>query len=210
MGQTVGIIGPSGSGKTTLINIILGLIEPDSGETKLDNLSIYENLSEWRKSVGYVPQDTYLLDSSIKNNIAFGLEDNEINMVRINEAILISQTKILIDSLPQGIETVVGDRGVKLSGGQRQRIGIARALYNNPSFLILDEATSNLDIKNENKIIEEINMSQKNRTVVIVSHRKNTVKYCDNIFLMKNGIIKELGEYKKIENVYDEFFIKNN
>ena len=210
MGQTVGIIGPSGSGKTTLINIILGLIEPDSGETKLDNLSIYENLSEWRKSIGYVPQDTYLLDSSIKNNIAFGLEDNEINMVRINEAILISQTKILIDSLPQGIETVVGDRGVKLSGGQRQRIGIARALYNNPSFLILDEATSNLDIKNENKIIEEINMSHKNRTVVIVSHRKNTVKYCDNIFLMKNGIIKELGEYKKIENVYDEFFVKNN
>ena len=128
----------------------------------------------------------------------------------MRDAILIAQIGDLISELPKGIETIVGDRGVKLSGGQRQRIGIARALCHDPSILILDEATSNFDITNENKIIEEINLTQKNRTIIIVSHRKNKVKYCNNIFLMKEGRLSELGEYESIKDSYDDFFSENN
>ena len=144
---------------TTLINIILGLIEPDSGDIKLNNINIFDNLKEWRSSIGYVPQDTYLTDASIKENIAFGINEEKIDLKKVNDAISIAQISDLISELPKGIETIVGDRGVKLSGGQRQRIGIARALYHNPSILILDEATSNLDITNENKIIEACPLS---------------------------------------------------
>lgn len=209
-GQTVGIIGPSGSGKTTLINIILGLIEPDKGSVMIDNFSIFDNLKSWRGQIGYVPQDTYLLDAPIKNNIAFGIDENQIDNDKMDTAINLSQNKEFISTLPEGINTVVGDRGVRISGGQKQRIGIARALYNNPSILIMDEATSNLDIENENKIIQEINLNKKNRTVIIISHRKNTVKYCDNIFLMKDGIIQELGNFNKIKEKYDDFFSSDN
>ena len=210
LGQTIGIIGPSGSGKTTLINIILGLIEPDKGSVMIDNLSIFENLKAWREEIGYVPQDTYLLDAPIKNNIAFGIDELKIDNHKMNTAINLSQNKDFISSLPEGINTIVGDRGVRISGGQKQRIGIARALYHNPSILIMDEATSNLDIENENKIIHEINLNKKNRTVIIISHRKNTVKYCDNIFLMKSGCIQELGNYNKIKETYDDFFSSDN
>ena len=187
---------------------MLGLIEPDKGSVMLDNLSIFENLKAWREEIGYVPQDTYLLDAPIKNNIAFGIDENKIDNHQINTAINLSQNKEFISNLPEGINTIVGDRGVRISGGQKQRIGIARALYKNPSILIMDEATSNLDIENENKIIHEINLNKKNRTVIIISHRKNTVKYCDNIFLMKNGCIQELGNFNKIKETYDDFFFK--
>lgn len=210
LGQTIGIIGPSGSGKTTLINIMLGLIEPDKGTVMIDNLSIFKNLKAWRQEIGYVPQDTYLLDAPIKNNIAFGIDEYKIDNHKMDTAVNLSQNKDFISSLPNGINTIVGDRGVRISGGQKQRIGIARALYNNPSILIMDEATSNLDIENENKIIHEINQNKKNRTVIIISHRKNTVKYCDNIFLMKNGLIQELGNYNKIKETYDDFFSSDN
>ena len=210
LGQTVGIIGPSGSGKTTLINIILGLVHPDKGSVMIDDLSIFDNLKTWRGQIGYVPQDTYLLDAPIKNNIAFGIDEDLIDYDKMNKAISLSQNKEFISNLPDGINTVVGDRGVRISGGQKQRIGIARAMYNNPNILIMDEATSNLDIENENKIIHEINLNNKNRTVIIISHRKNTVKFCDNIFLMKNGTIKELGNYNEIKEKYDDFFSSSN
>jgi ATP-binding cassette, subfamily B, bacterial PglK len=209
-GQTIGIIGPSGSGKTTLLNIILGLIEPKKGDIKIDGLNLNNHLDEWRQTIGYVPQDTYLLDASIKNNIAFGVDDNEVCEKKLEKAINFSQNKEFIESLPKKIETFVGDRGVRISGGQKQRIGIARALYNDPNVLVLDEATSNLDIENENKIIEEISNNKKSMTVIIISHRKNTVKNCDNIFLMKEGKIKELGSFEKIKNIYEDFFSKDN
>ena len=209
-GQTIGIIGPSGSGKTTLLNIILGLIEPKKGNIKIDGLNLNNHLDEWRQTIGYVPQDTYLLDASIKNNIAFGVDDNEVCEKKLEKAINFSQNKEFIESLPKKIETFVGDRGVRISGGQKQRIGIARALYNDPNVLVLDEATSNLDIENENKIIEEISNNKKSMTVIIISHRKNTVKNCDNIFLMKEGKIKELGSFDKIKNIYEDFFSKDN
>ncbi len=209
-GQTIGIIGPSGSGKTTLLNIILGLIQPKKGDIKIDGSNLNDHLDEWRQTIGYVPQDTYLLDASIKNNIAFGVDDNEVCKKKLEKAINFSQNKEFIESLPAKIETFVGDRGVRISGGQKQRIGIARALYNDPDVLVLDEATSNLDIENENKIIQEISNNKKSMTVIIISHRKNTVKNCDNIFLMQAGKIKELGNFEKIRNIYEDFFSKDN
>ena len=168
--------------------------------------NLNDHLDEWRQTIGYVPQDTYLLDASIKNNIAFGVDDNEVCKKKLEKAINFSQNKEFIESLPAKIETFVGDRGVKISGGQKQRIGIARALYNDPDVLVLDEATSNLDIENENKIIQEISNNKKSMTVIIISHRKNTVKNCDNIFLMQAGKIKELGNFEKIRNIYEDFF----
>ena len=185
-GELVGIIGKTGSGKSTLINLLIGLLKPTNGDILIDNLSIYTNTTSWQKSIGYVPQNIYLTDDTIKNNIAFGIENENIDDNKINNAIKLAQLENYISNLENGIDTIVGERGVKISGGERQRIGIARALYNNPPILILDEATSSLDIKTESEFMLAINNLHKLKTIVIIAHRLSTIEKCDVVYEVKN------------------------
>ena len=197
-GSSVGIIGRSGSGKSTLVDLILGLLDPEKGKILVDGLDIINNKKSWQKNIGYIPQDTYLLDDSIKNNIVFGVDVGKIDYKLFSESIKIAQLEKFIELSKNKSDTMVGNRGIKISGGEKQRIGIARALYNNPEILIFDEATSALDIDNENKILEEIYDGLNNKTMIIISHRNNTVKYCDSIYVMEQGKIIDHGPYKEI------------
>jgi ATP-binding cassette subfamily C protein len=201
-GTSVGIIGRSGAGKSTLVDIILGLLKPKSGEIIFDgeNVDIKKNI--WQTQIGYVPQNIYLLDDTIKNNIIFGINEDDIDELLLAEVIEMAQLKSLVNSLPDNINSIVGNRGAKLSGGERQRIGIARALYNEPKILVLDEATSSLDMDNENKILNEIYQNKKDKTLIIISHRNNTVKYCDSIYVMENGKVIDNGSFQKIMKKY--------
>jgi ATP-binding cassette, subfamily B, bacterial PglK len=202
-GSTTGIIGVSGSGKSTLINIIVGLFQPSSGKILIDNeLDILNDLKSWQKAIGYVSQDVFLSDESIMLNIAFGTNPDEIDREQINKVLKQAQLIDLIDSLPDGYDTKVGERGVQLSGGQRQRIGIARALYRQPDILILDEATSALDTKTEQDIMTSIDDLKGQLTIIIVTHRLITLKNCDDIYSVNKGkITKEqnliISEYVK-------------
>ena len=198
-GQKIGFIGKSGAGKSTLIDLILGLIKPTKGNIFVDGLILNENIKPWQKLIGYVPQDIYLLDDTIKNNIAFGLNANDINQEVILKSIELSRLKDYVSSLEKKENTVVGNRGIKVSGGQKQRIGIARALYHNPKILILDEATSSLDTINERKIKEEIYNTAENMTLIIVTHRHKSVSNCDKIYLLDNGKIIDEGKYTDLE-----------
>ena len=186
-------MGSSGSGKSTFIDVLTGLLRPNKGEVLVDEQNIYLNLKSWRKKLGYVPQNIYLLDDTIKNNIAFGIQEHLIDQKLINEALNKAGLNKFIKELPNGVETNVGERGTKLSGGQAQRIALARALYNKPSVLILDEATNSLDINKENQILETIKTNLKDITVIIVSHRENTVKICDKVYKISDGILKEIN-----------------
>ena len=193
-GTTIGIIGGSGEGKSTLVNILIGLLNPTKGEIKVDNkLLDASNLKAFQGHIGYVPQDIYLIDDSIKNNIALGIHSNEISSKRLDKSIKDSQLSKFINSISEGIETVVGERGVKLSGGQKQRIGIARALYNDPDILVLDEACSALDIEIEKEVMKSINFLKRQKTIIIISHRHSSLIECDKIFEMESG---QLNEYK--------------
>ena len=197
-GSKVGIIGRSGSGKSTLVDLILGLLKPQKGEIYLDNHKIDEVSESWQSQVGYIQQDIYLLDDTIKNNISFGIEKDKIDEKLINKVIKIAQLEKFINSLPNRLDTIIGNRGTKISGGERQRIAIARALYNNPQIIILDEATSALDTDNENKILNEINENLSDKTMIVISHRNNTVKNCDTIFVMENGKIIDNGSFPDV------------
>jgi len=201
-GTSVGIIGRSGAGKSTLVDIILGLLKPKSGKIIFDgeNVDIKKNI--WQTQIGYVPQNIYLLDDTIKNNIIFGINEEDIDELLLAEVIEMAQLKSLVNSLPDNINSIVGNRGAKLSGGERQRIGIARALYNEPKIMVLDEATSALDIDNENKILNEIYQNKKDKTLIIISHRNNTVKYCDSIYVMEDGKVIDNGSFQKIMKKY--------
>ncbi len=190
-GESVGLIGPSGSGKSTLIDIIIGLFKPTSGLILVDGNPITENLTEWKNKIGYVSQFIYLTDDTIKNNIAFGLADEDIDDKAVIAALKMAQLEEYIESLPYGVLTKVGEQGVQLSGGQRQRIGIARALYNNPDILILDEATSALDTHTEKEVMESINSFKGKKTIIIITHRLTTISNCDKIFKIENGSIIE-------------------
>jgi ABC-type multidrug transport system fused ATPase/permease subunit len=176
-----GIMGPSGSGKSTLLNLILGFLSPDKGQITIDNLDLKEIRNNWQKSIGYVPQDVYMLDESIANNIAFGENEKKISIEKIKNSLIFSEMEDFVNNLKNKENTVIGDTGSLISGGQKQRLGLARALYNNPSILILDETTSSLDEENELKIFETINKIKENCTIIIVSHRKNVYKICDEI-----------------------------
>ncbi|MDA9262630.1 ABC transporter ATP-binding protein/permease [bacterium] len=202
-GSTTGIIGVSGSGKSTLINIIVGLFQPTNGEILIDNeVDILKDLMSWQEAIGYVSQDVFLSDESILLNIAFGMNIDEIDHEQINKVLKQAQLTDLIESLPEGYNTKVGERGVQLSGGQRQRIGIARALYRKPDILVLDEATSALDVKTEQDIMTSIDDLKGQLTIIIVTHRLITLKNCDDIYSVKKGkITKEqnliISEYVK-------------
>jgi len=199
-GQCVGIIGKSGAGKSTLIDLILGLIKPVTGKIFIDNKELKNKIQDWQKLIGYVPQDIYLLDDTIRNNIAFGLNENDIDDEIISKSIKLAKLDTFVNSLPEKENTIVGNRGVKVSGGQKQRIGIARALYNNPKVLILDEATSSLDPENERQIMDEINVMSKERTLIIITHRHVSVVKCDIVYLLDKGKIIDKGSYKDLLN----------
>ena len=198
-GSTIGIIGESGSGKSTLIDILTGLIKPNMGSFSVDSKKLDNNSGYLNLKVGYVPQTIFLLDDSLKNNIAFGIEESKINVERINEVLKDSQITNFVNSLEDGIETNVGERGMKLSGGQRQRIGIARALYFNPELLVLDEGTSSLDSKTEYDIMESINYLKGKKTIILVAHRYSTLKECDVIYKLENGKFTKSGNFKQMK-----------
>jgi ATP-binding cassette subfamily C protein len=199
---SVGIIGRSGSGKSTLVDIILGLLEPKNGKILVDGTDIKYNKHLWQKNIGYIPQDIYILDDTIKNNITFGIDEDKVDYKMLSEAIKIAQLETFVKFSKDKLDTIVGNRGAKISGGEKQRIGIARALYNKPKILIFDEATSALDIDNENKILEEIYDGLNDKTIIIISHRNNTVKYCDTIYVMEQGETIDHGPYKEIMDKY--------
>jgi len=184
---SVGIIGSSGAGKSTLVDIMLGLLKPFQGQVLVDGVNIEENIEAWQKTLGYVPQTLYMTDESILKNIALGVLEVDINYDKINEVIEVADIKDFIQSLPDGLNTNIGEKGVKLSGGQRQRIGIARALYTNPSVLILDEFTSSLDIVTEQKIMNSINNMKKKITLIIISHRYSVLEGCHQVLKIKDG-----------------------
>ncbi len=199
-GKTVGVIGSSGSGKSTLVDIILGLLSPTDGQVKIDNYDIQLNLRSWQDQIGYVPQSIYLTDDTLRRNVAFGLSENEIDDIAVHRAIKAAQLEDFVISLSDGLETMVGEHGVRLSGGQRQRIGIARALYHDPAVLVLDEATSALDEATEKNVMTAITALQGSKTIIIVAHRLSTVKDCDRIYRLANGSIVEEGNAKDILN----------
>jgi ABC-type multidrug transport system fused ATPase/permease subunit len=204
---TVGIVGSTGSGKTTTIDIILGLLKPQKGTLKVDDLVIDQNnYRDWQKLIGYVPQDIYLSDETLAANIAFGVDNKDMSQQSVEHVAKIANLDDFVNNeLPLKYQTVIGERGVRLSGGQRQRIGIARALYNNPKVLILDEATSSLDDITEKTIMEEVNKLSKNITIIMIAHRLSTVKKCDKIFILENGKLKNQGTFKKLINDSDLF-----
>ncbi len=201
-GETIGIIGKSGSGKSTLMNILLGLLDNYKGDLIIDNKKINkENISNWHKKIGYVQQNIFLLDGSIKQNIAFGIEHNKINDTKVNECIKAANLTDLIKELPLGLETRVGELGNLISGGQKQRIGIARALYSDAEILFFDEATSALDIDTEAQITETFNLlsnSNKQLTMIVIAHRYSTLENCDRIIELENGIIKSVKKYSDL------------
>lgn len=186
-GKTVALIGPSGAGKTTLADIILGLLPPTSGVVRMDQHNIYENLRSWREKLGYIPQTIYLSDDTIRNNIAFGIYQEQIDDNAIWKALEKAQLKEFVQGLENGLDTYVGDRGVRLSGGQRQRIGIARALYHDPEILVLDEATSALDSSTEQAVMESIESLQGLKTMIIIAHRLTTIKNADLVYEVSGG-----------------------
>ena len=204
-GQTVGFIGISGSGKSTLIDILIGLHKPETGSILIDDVNINFNEIAWRDKIGYVSQTIFLIDDSLKRNIAFGVADKDIDENQIYKVIEAANLTEFVNQLPDNINTHVGERGVRISGGQRQRIGIARALYINPEILILDEATSALDIHTESEIMQTIQQLKGNKTIIIVAHRLSTVSNSDKIFLMKNGEIIDSGlpieVFQNFENI---------
>jgi len=190
-GKSVGIMGTSGAGKSTIVDILLGLLTVRKGSITCDGRDIFENYPSWLAMIGYIPQSIYLVDEPIRNNIAFGIADDEISDERIWEVLKEAQLKEFVESLPQGLDTTIGDRGIRLSGGQRQRIGIARALYHNPEILVFDEATSALDNETEKVLMEAINGFHGRKTMIIIAHRLNTIEQCDMIYKVEDGKIFE-------------------
>lgn len=187
IGKSVGIVGTSGAGKTTVVDIILGLLEVQSGGVFADDVNIKDRYRSWLKNVGYIPQSIFMLDDSIKKNVAFGVPEEEIDEKRLWEVLKEAQLDEYVRSLPEGLDSSIGERGIRISGGQRQRIGIARALYNDPEVLILDEATSALDTETEKAIMESINYLQGKKTLIIIAHRLQTIEKCDMIYRVEGG-----------------------
>ncbi len=188
-GKSVGIMGPSGAGKSTIVDILLGLLKIREGSITCDGVNIFDNYPAWLAQIGYIPQSIYLIDESIRNNIAFGIAEKEIDDDCIWQALEEAQLKEFIKGLPEGLDTTIGDRGIRISGGQRQRLGIARALYHNPEILVFDEATSALDNETEAAVMEAINSFHGRKTMVIIAHRLNTIEKCDIIYKVDAGKI---------------------
>lgn len=190
-GKTVAFVGSSGAGKSTMVDILLGVLTPVYGKIYADGLDIYKNLPTWQKEIGYIPQSIYLSDDTIRNNVAFGVSEKDIDEEAVLHALEQAQLLDFVESLPDGLDTYVGDRGVRLSGGQRQRIGIARALYHDPEILVLDEATSALDNDTETAVMQAIEKLQGQKTILIIAHRLTTIRNADTIYEVSDGQVIE-------------------
>ncbi|MBO5210045.1 MAG: ABC transporter ATP-binding protein [Lachnospiraceae bacterium] len=187
IGKSVGIVGTSGSGKTTVVDILLGLLQLQSGEILADGIEVREHYKEWLKNIGYIPQTIFMIDSTIRKNVAFGYADEDIDDEKVWQALKEAQLDEFVRGLPDGLDTSIGERGIRLSGGQRQRIGIARALFEDPEVLVLDEATSALDNDTEAAIMESINRLHGRKTLIIIAHRLQTIEKCDMVYRIENG-----------------------
>ena len=204
-GESVGIVGPTGSGKSTLINVILGLLRPSSGRLTVDGRDAFDNLRLWQRKIGFVPQEIYLTDDSLRRNIAFGLEDEEIDERQVKAAIRLAQLEDLVALLPLGLDTVIGERGIRLSGGERQRVAIARALYHEPELLVFDEATSALDNQTERAVSRAIDALQGNKTLILIAHRLSTVRKCGRLIFLCAGRVAGSGTFEQLLQTNREF-----
>jgi ATP-binding cassette subfamily C protein len=204
-GEAVGFVGPSGGGKSTLVDVILGVLRPERGTVTVDGTQIGEDLAAWQRNVGYIPQSIYLIEGTIRQNIALGLEDKAIDDAAVARAMTAASLEDFVTSLPEGINTLVGERGVRLSGGQRQRIAIARALYYDPDVLIMDEATAALDNLTEKAVMEAVEALKGERTILMIAHRLSTVRNCDRIEFLRDGEITGEGRYDDLVASHVEF-----
>ena len=197
-GDSIGIVGSSGAGKSTLIDLLLGLLEPTEGSILVDGRDIGENKRGWRAIIGFVPQNFYILDDTVRRNVAFGVDDEEIDEARIAQALAVAHVQEFVAGLPDGLETMLGEGGSRLSGGQRQRIAIARALYKNPDILVFDEATSALDNETEADIAAALRSLAGVKTMIIIAHRLSTVRHCDRLIFLDKGRIKAVGRFDEL------------
>lgn len=204
-GESFGIVGPTGSGKSTLLDLVLAMLEPNSGTISLDGHPLAALRNPWQRSIGYVPQDVYLVDETLRANVALGWHGDEIDVERVLEATHLAGLDDVVAGLPNGIDTIVGERGVRLSGGQRQRVGLARALYTRPSVLVLDEATSNLDQATEHRIVETLADLRGGVTMIVVTHRQASVRYCDRLLYLERGRVRALGSFEELSAAVPEF-----
>ena len=197
-GGSVGIVGASGSGKSTLVDLLIGILTPSAGTISMNGHDIVENPRDWQDRIGYVPQHVYLIDTTIRRNVAFGLPENSIDDQQVEESLRNANLWEFVQSLPSGWDTVVGERGVRLSGGQRQRLGIARALYGRPEVIVLDEATSALDAETEREIVESFRDIARDRTLIVVAHRTSTLAYCSRLIRLEGGRIVQEGSFDEV------------
>jgi len=204
-GEKIAIIGHSGSGKSTLMDLMLGLFPEFNGNLVVDGCDCRDRETTWQRTIGYVPQSVVMIDDSIKRNVAFGIKDAEIDADAVTRAIALAGLERVVRTQPAGLETVIGDRGIRLSGGERQRIGIARALYSDPALLILDEATSALDNQTERQIVDSILALSPAKTIVIIAHRLSSVKLCDRVYLMNSGRVIDVGPFEEIAARHPDF-----
>lgn len=208
-GHWVGLIGSTGAGKTTLIDLILGLLVPSSGRILVDGRNLQDNLVGWQRNIGYVPQTVYLIDDSVRRNVAFGVSQEEIDDEQVWQALRAAKLDYFVRSLPGELDASIGERGDRLSGGERQRLGIARALYHDPEVLVIDEATANLDPGTEAAIVDAIGKLRGKKTIVVISHRPAFVRNCDCIYMLAQGRLQNLGGYSELlakEPVFMEFW----
>jgi len=199
-GESVGLIGPSGSGKTTLVDVLLGFLKSQNGAMEYNGHPLSKSLKDWRAQSAYLPQDVFLTDNTLRRNVALGVDDNNIDDHRMNEALSRARLKKLVKQMPEGLETFLGERGIRLSGGQRQRVALARAFYHQRSVLILDEATSSLDDETEQEIVSEIQRLKGQITMIVIAHRLSTVQHCDRIYKLNEGRIVDQGTFDSVVN----------
>jgi ATP-binding cassette subfamily C protein len=197
-GHWVGLIGPTGAGKTTLVDLMLGLFVPTSGRILVDGRDLQDDVAGWQRNIGYIPQDIYLMDDTVRRNVAFGLPDQEIDDERVWNALRAAQIDNLVGLLPGGLSAMTGERGERLSGGERQRLGIARALYRDPQVLVVDEATANLDHETEAAIVDTLARLTGEKTIIVIAHRLSVVKNCDRVYVLKQGQVQNSGAYSDL------------
>jgi ATP-binding cassette subfamily C protein len=197
-GESLGVVGASGAGKSTLIDLLLGLLEPTAGRITVDGRDIASAMRSWRRHIGYVPQEPFILDDTLRRNVAFGVADREVDDRRVTAALRLAQLGDVVTTLPRGLDTMLGERGTRLSGGQKQRVAIARALYHEPEVLVFDEATSALDTPTERELIAALEALRGVKTLVVIAHRLTTVRRCDRLALLRDGRLAAVGPYEEL------------
>jgi ATP-binding cassette, subfamily B, bacterial PglK len=197
-GESIGIVGPSGAGKSTLIDLLLGLLTPTRGRITVDGRDVAGALRSWQRHIGYVAQEPFVLDDTLRRNVAFGVADAEIDDPRVTAALRLAQLGEFVAGLPAGLDTMLGERGTRLSGGQRQRVAIARALYDEPEVLVFDEATSALDTPTERELIAALEALRGVKTLVVIAHRLTTVRHCDRLAVLRDGRLAAVGPWDEL------------